>query len=166
MERSQANLAHEEHVLRLPTPRLRNAEPFGHVAQSERGFLHRLGRLVLYSCLIVLGLVMLSGFGAVVGIGPGCGEDARPSEARAALGAMKDRARVVYQKNPTLKEITFDDLGIGKTELSGSYFSRENFTCGGTPENWWAQCDNVYESEPRYLRIEANLVQGSASFNR
>ncbi|MCC6151481.1 MAG: hypothetical protein IT461_14615 [Planctomycetes bacterium] len=93
-------------------------------------------------------------------------DEVRAAEARAALGAMKDRARVVYQKNPTLKEISFDDLGMGKIELSGSYFSSENFTCGGTPEKWWAQCDNVYESEPRYLRIEANLVQGSASFNR
>jgi hypothetical protein len=143
-----------------------SSEPFGYGVHTGGGFLHRLGRLVLYSCLIVLGLVVLSGFGAVVGIGPGCGEDARPSEARAALGAMKDRARVVYQKNPTRKEISFDDLGMGKTELSGSYFSRENFTCGGTPDKWWAQCENVYESEPRYLRIEANLVQGSASFNR
>ncbi len=60
-------------------------------------------------------------------------EEARTTEARSALGAMKDRARVVYQRNAGLKNIIFDDLGVSNGELDGSYFKRENFNCGGTP---------------------------------
>ncbi len=166
MENTHSNLATQEYAVRLPRQPMRSAEPFGHAAQPARGFLFRLARLLVISGLCLILLAVLGAFSAVIGIGPGCGEDFKPSEARAALGAMKDRARVVYQKTPGVRKITREDLGLGRAELQGSYFNAANYTCGGTPEKWWAQCENVYESEPRHLRVEVDLVRGSATFNR
>lgn len=131
-----------------------------------RSFFHRLARLLVISGICLIVLAVLGGFSAVVGIGPGCGEDPKHSEARATLGAMKDRARVVYQRSPESKTINMKDLGLGENELRGSYFREDNFTCGGTPKKWWAECKNVYGSEPEFLRIECDLVTGSSSFNR
>lgn len=87
-------------------------------------------------------------------------------EARAALGAMKDRARVVYQRNPELKTITKKDLGLAKDELNGTHFKDEDYSCGGTPEKFWAKCRGVFEDEPYDLELSGNLRVGSASFNR
>lgn len=93
-------------------------------------------------------------------------EEARSSEARAALGAMKDRARVVYQRTPTAT-INKASLGLGTTELNGSYFNDGNYTVGSTTVNAWAaSCSGVYSSTPSQLTVTADLVAGSASFNR
>jgi prepilin-type N-terminal cleavage/methylation domain-containing protein len=92
-------------------------------------------------------------------------EEARSSEARAALGAMKDRARVVYQRTPGA--VTKAQLGLGSTELNGSYFNDGNYTVTSTAANAWvAQCTGVYSSSPTALNVTADLVAGSASFNR
>lgn len=94
------------------------------------------------------------------------GEPPNSSEARAALGAMKDRARVIYDRRPELTEIRKEDLGLGATELDGTYFKNNDYTCGGTPESWWAECRDVFSAEPRHLRLECNLKTGEARFNR
>ncbi|CAG0998067.1 Fimbrial protein [Gammaproteobacteria bacterium] len=93
-------------------------------------------------------------------------DEARSAEARAAMGALKDRARVVYQRNPSA---TLDkaSLGLGSTELNGSYFTDANYTVTSTsPTNWQVQCDGVFSSAPTDLTVTANIVSGSATFNR
>jgi len=93
-------------------------------------------------------------------------EEARSSEARAALGAMKDRARVVYQRTPTAT-IDKASLGLGATELNGSYFSDASYTVDdATVTSWDASCASVYSATPTSLTVTANLIAGSASFNR
>ena len=93
-------------------------------------------------------------------------EEARSSEARAALGAMKDRARVVYQRTPSAR-LDKPALGIGRTELTGTYFSDANYTVTSTnPWAWSAQCSGVYKAAPRDLIITANLLRPEATFNR
>lgn len=166
METVHSNRTCQDLDVRLPQQRTHGSEPFGHADHPVRGFFHRLARLLVITGLCLIVLAVLGGFSAVVGIGPGCGEDSKPSEARAALGAVKDRARVVYQRSPESKTINMKDLGLGARELSGSYFKEDDFSCGGTPKKWWAECRNVYDSEPRNLRVEVDLVGGSATFNR
>ena len=92
-------------------------------------------------------------------------EEARSSEARAACGAMKDRARVCYQRDPNMK-IEMASLGLGKTELDGSYFSYDDYEVSGTAEEFVVRCKNVFSDEPYDLICTANLKTGSASFNR
>ena len=93
-------------------------------------------------------------------------EEARSSEARAALGAMKDRARVVYQRTPAAT-IDKNSLGLGATELNGSYFNDASYTVTTTTVTAWvAQCAGVYSATPTQLAVTANLVAGSATFNR
>ncbi len=95
----------------------------------------------------------------------GCGE-ARSSEARAALGAMKDRARVVYQRTRKVPQ-SIEDLELGPAELSGSYFSAKDYTITGTSaRNWSATCKGVFSAEPTHLKLTANIINGSAAFNR
>jgi type II secretory pathway pseudopilin PulG len=93
-------------------------------------------------------------------------DEARSSEARAALGAMKDRARVVYQRNPMGGEK--HSLGLGPTELNGSYFTDANYSVDSpNPLNWGARCTGVYVKSPPYdLEIRANLISGVGTFNR
>ncbi|CAG0958528.1 hypothetical protein PLCT2_00619 [Planctomycetaceae bacterium] len=79
---------------------------------------------------------------------------------------MKDRARVIYQRTAGLAEVRKEDLGLGADELDGKHFKQSDYACGGTPEKWWAQVDNVFSAEPRHLRIESNLVTGESRFNR
>lgn len=92
-------------------------------------------------------------------------EEARSSEARAALGAMKDRARVVYQRSGTAPT-TLTALGISTNELTGSYFNSGNYGCAGTANAWTANCSGVYTSGSTSLVVTADLIQGSATFNR
>lgn len=93
-------------------------------------------------------------------------EEARSTEAKAALGAMKDRARVVYQRNPATT-LDKNSLGLGPTELNGSYFTDASYTVTATsPTNWQAQCAAVFTASPTAVVVTANLVSGSASFNR
>ena len=92
-------------------------------------------------------------------------EEARSSEARAACGAMKDRARVCYQRDPNMK-IEMASLGLGKTELDGSYFSYDDYEVSGTAEEFVVRCKNVYSDEPYDLICTCNLKTGEARFNR
>lgn len=92
-------------------------------------------------------------------------EEARSSEARAALGAMKDRARVVYQRAGAAPG-NLTALGISTSELTGSYFNSGNYSCAGSANVWNATCTNVYTSGSTDLVVTANLIQGNASFNR
>lgn len=110
----------------------------------------------------ILGILML----AAIPLIASNTEEARSSEARAALGAMKDRARVVYQRTPSAR-LDKSALGVGPTELSGIYFSDPDYTVTSVnPWAWSAQCRGVYKAAPRDLVITSNLVQGDASFNR
>jgi len=89
----------------------------------------------------------------------------RSAEARAAMGAMKDRARVVYHRTGKAPR-SFKELGLSDAELTGSYFTEKNYALGGSAENWWCSCSNVYTSAPSFLEMRADLSNGSASFNR
>lgn len=79
---------------------------------------------------------------------------------------MKDLARVIHSRKPDLREIRKEDLGLDATELEGKHFRQSDYTCGGTPDHWWAQCEGVFESEPHHLRIEGSLRTGQFKFNR
>jgi hypothetical protein len=92
-------------------------------------------------------------------------DEARASEARAAAGAMKDRARVVYQRTGKAP-MTLEELGIGKEELSGTYFEADNYSISGTAEEFVITVRGVYSDEPYDLVLTANIVAGSAKFNR
>lgn len=93
-------------------------------------------------------------------------DEARSSEARATLGAMKDRARVVYQRTGK-PPATFVELGMSEVELSGSYFDASQYRIiNASPEQWTARCDGVYSIAPMELIVTANLETGKASFNR
>lgn len=92
--------------------------------------------------------------------------EARSSEARAALGAMKDRARVVYQRTG-VRNVDKASLGIGPTELQGTYFTDADYSVtSGNPWSWSAQCRGVYSKAPYDLIITADLIKGDARFNR
>ncbi|MCC6150947.1 MAG: prepilin-type N-terminal cleavage/methylation domain-containing protein [Planctomycetes bacterium] len=91
--------------------------------------------------------------------------DARSSEARAALGVMKDRGRAVYQRNKTVPR-NLNALGIKTSELKGTYFSHTNYSCRGSATAWTATCTRVFDDGPTSLTITSNLNSGSARFNR
>jgi len=93
------------------------------------------------------------------------GEDAKTSEARATLGALKDRARVVYHQTKIAPQ-SLDELGVSDNELTGNYFTRTNYTVGGNAKKWWAKCTGVFSAEPTYLYLESDLETGASSFNR
>lgn len=116
---------------------------------------------IAFVLVLVIGVVVLSQVPLIQN-----GDPPNASESRSALGAMKDRARVICQRRPELTEIRKEDLGLGGTELDGEHFKQSDYTCGGTPEKWWAQCEEVFEVEPRHLRLECNLKTGEARFNR
>lgn len=87
------------------------------------------------------------------------------AEARAGAGALKDRARVVHmrtQKAPT----SLEDLGVGETELSGSYLTASDYSISGTVEEWVVTVRGVFSDEPHDLVLTVNLSTGQASFNR
>ncbi len=128
--------------------------------QENRVKLHKLNVLVL--CLtILIGVVLLLPSGPSPKVEP-----PRSEEARTVLGAMKDRARQIHRRNPGLSAVTMKDLDFFDSDLNGTYFHAGDYTCGGTPESWWAECHNVYSAEPRHLRLECNLKTGEARFNR
>lgn len=93
-------------------------------------------------------------------------EEARSSEARAALGALKDRARVVYQRTPTASVTTIAGLGISTQELTGTYFTSSNYGVSLASGNFTGNCSGVYSAGATALEVTANMVSGSASFNR
>lgn len=117
--------------------------------------------------VLVLCLAILAGVVLLLPSGPSPKvEGARPEEARTRLQLMKDRARQVHRRDPAQAGITMKDLDFFDSDLAGSYFRAGDYTCGGTPESWWAECHNVYSAEPRHLRLECNLKTGEARFNR
>jgi prepilin-type N-terminal cleavage/methylation domain-containing protein len=124
---------------------------------SNKGF-------TLIELLIVVVIVGILALAAIPLIASNT-EEARSSEARASLGAMKDRARVVYQRSPNTTW-ALNTLGINSTELAGSYFTSASYTLSGTGATFGASCANVYTATPTQLDCNANLVTGSATFNR
>ncbi len=117
--------------------------------------------------VLILGLVVPAvGVMAFWPIQPSGVEEPRPSEARAALGAMKDRARVVYQRTGKIPQ-TMAELDMPRGALAGSEFQPADYVVLGGPHNEWkAKCVGVYDSEPRDLIVTADLVGGSSTFNR
>jgi type II secretory pathway pseudopilin PulG len=112
--------------------------------------------------LVAFGILAL----AAIPLNQSSGHEARSSEARAALGAMKDRARVVYERTGKVPK-SLEDLGMAPEELNGSYFNAKNYSVTGTSaQNWSATCTGVFNAEPRNLNVTANIINGSASFNR
>ena len=61
--------------------------------------------------------------------GPAFTELAQPTEARAALGALKDRIRVMYEKNGKRVDANWrvEDC-LPEQELTGTYFSPKDYT--------------------------------------
>jgi hypothetical protein len=113
--------------------------------------------------LLLLSVLLL----AAIPLAPcGCGGEAKSSEARAALGAMKDRARVVYQRTGKAPA-TLKELGLTDVELRGSYFNASSYRItNADPERWTAACSGVYSAAPRELIVTADLAKGRATFNR
>lgn len=89
---------------------------------------------------------------------------ARSSEARATLGALKDRARVAYLRNNTVPK-TLEDLRMKPEEITGAFFKASDYSFGGTAEEWRAVCANVFADEPKFLGIRANLITGKSVFS-
>lgn len=110
----------------------------------------------------LLGILLLAFFPFIIPRAPS--EEARSSEARAALGAMKDWARVVYGRTQLAPGL--GDLGLGPSELNGSYFTHVDYSCGGDARHWSAKCRDVYKSPPHDLIVTVDLETGSANFNR
>lgn len=117
--------------------------------------------------VLILGLVVPAvGVMAFWPIQPSGVEEPRPSEARAALGAMKDRARVVYQRTGKIPQ-TMAELDMPSGALEGDEFSmRDYIVLGGNASEWKAKCIGVFEVEPRDLVVTVNLARGSCTFNR
>jgi prepilin-type N-terminal cleavage/methylation domain-containing protein len=93
-------------------------------------------------------------------------EEARSSEARASLGALKDRARVVYQRTPgAIADVAA--LGVAASELGGSYFTDANYTFSSTAAGaCTGTCTGVYSAAPTSLILTGSVVTGSSGFNR
>ena len=127
------------------------------VHNKKKGF-------TLIELLIVVVIVGILALAAIPLIASNT-EEARSSEARASLGALKDRARVVYQRT-SAAPTTLTALGVATTELGGSYFSSTNYAVGGTVTAWLANCSGVYSSAPTALNLTADLLTGAATFNR
>lgn len=130
------------------------------IARSSKWRLHAsVWGVLLFSFLIMGAVVWVN----AVNWGP---HEATSSEARAALGMLKDRARVVYERTGKVPR-DFAELGVREHELLGTYYKPANYIIvGGTPECWSAVCTGVYESQPKHLIVTADLVSGKASFNR
>jgi hypothetical protein len=141
----------------LPALRARASETAGPRA-LEKWFN---GVFVLALLTLILFVLAYATFPMIASDGGGV---ALSSEARAALGLMKDRARVVYER--TGKAPGMDDLGLGPVDLEGSDFHYSNYSCGGDAKHLWAKCTGVYKSEPLDLMVTADLETGSATFNR
>jgi prepilin-type N-terminal cleavage/methylation domain-containing protein len=124
---------------------------------NKRGF-------TLIELLIVVVIVSILSIAAIPIISSNT-SDARSSEARAALGTLKDRARTVYQRTKVVPS-TLAALGVTANELGGTYFTNANYSYGGTATAWTGTCSGVYASTPTSLIITSNLNNGSASFNR
>lgn len=117
--------------------------------------------------VLILGLVVSAvSVLALWPLRPSGVEEPRPSEARAALGAMKDRARVVYQRTGKTPQ-TMAELDMPNGALEGDEFSLGDYIVrGGNANEWKAKCVGVYDSEPRDLVVTADLVGGNCYFNR
>jgi len=127
------------------------------VQNKKKGF-------TLIELLIVVVIVGILALAAIPLIASNT-EEARSSEARASLGALKDRARVVYQRTSTAPA-NLTALGVAAAELGGSYFTSTNYAVGGVTTAWLANCSNVYTSGETALNLTSNLISGSATFNR
>ena len=147
----------EGYVLRIPPMRKLGRK----VGRALRDFAE-IGVFGWLGVSVLVGILAL----AAIPVHSGGGEDPKSSEARAALGAMKDRARVVYQRTGKVPR-SIEELGLGVTELSGSHFSAKDYSVSATSaENWSATCVGVFSAEPTDLKLTANIVNGSATFNR
>ena len=123
---------------------------------------HGFTLIELLIVVVIVGILAL----AAIPLIQGNVDEARSTEAKAALGAMKDRARVVYQRTGKAPA-TLKELGLTDVELRGSYFDASHYRItNASPERWTAQCSGVYSASPRDLILTANLANGSASFNR
>lgn len=104
------------------------------------------------------------GFTGKLAIGGGAAwTEGASSEARAALGAMKDRARVVYQRNPN-RAVDKAALGLGRTELVGQYFTDDSYAVVNTDaRNWVATCKALNTDGP-ILAVVADITTGTTKF--
>lgn len=136
---------------------------------SARKLGRLVGRVMGGTPLQWIGVLLLLGVLALAAIpvtSCGCEGEARSSEARAALGSMKDRARVIYQRTGKAPG-TLKDLGLGQYELRGSYFTENNYRITNSdPKSWTAACTGVYSAAPQELVLTADLENGKCDFNR
>jgi hypothetical protein len=102
------------------------------------------------------------------GAAPLCAELAQPAEARAALGALKDRLRVMYEKNGKRVDTHWcvEDC-LPAQELTGTYFSPKDYSLqfdAARPS--WArlQCTGGgYYKGP--LAVEIDLATGASHWS-
>jgi hypothetical protein len=100
-------------------------------------------------------------------------EEASRSEAKAALGALSDRLRVIYQRNGNRADHrwSIEDLGVGADELRGSYFSRKNYSMRWDSSRYEIavfECTGMYADwdEPATVQLEVNLATGQKQFTQ
>lgn len=144
--------------------------PFGSSVAGAKGGIPSWA-IALIATVIIVPLIVVGIFASVPDGAPGprgsdaTVQEARSAEARATLGALGDRARVVYQRSPHTG-LDIKSLGATREELTGRFFDASAYTCGGTPDNWRARCRNVFETGDPDLEITVNLITGKSSFNR
>ncbi|CAG0958584.1 hypothetical protein PLCT2_00622 [Planctomycetaceae bacterium] len=136
---------------------------------SARMLGRSVGRVMGGTPLQWMGVLLLLGVLALAAIpvtSCGCEGEARSSEARAALGAMKDRARVIYQRTGKAPA-NMNDLCFKEYELRGSYFTEKNYRItSANPNSWTAVCTGVCSAAPHELVLTADLENGKCDFNR
>lgn len=86
------------------------------------------------------------------------------SEGRAALGAMKDRARVVYQRTQAAK-LGKNALGLGQTELNGNYYDDSCYTVTNSDVHQWiAMCKPKKAGSGPIVVVIADVTVAKAAF--
>ena len=101
-------------------------------------------------------------------------EEVRSSEARAALGALKDLLRRKYHENGDRADVRWTIADImahhDSRELNGSYFTYKSYTLRwpiGRENVAILSCRDVWsgQQEVTDLELEVNLASGAARFN-
>lgn len=130
-------------------PRIREAAPFG-------------------ACRILLLALLLFAAAPL-----SAAEEASRIEAKATLGALSDRLRVIYQRNGHKADPNWgiDDLGASACELHGSHFTRENYSMRWDPtrkEVAVFECTGRFADwdEPATVQLEVDLATGCKRFTR
>lgn len=119
---------------------------------------HRRRGFTLVELLIVVVIVGILALASVPALLTNT-EDARSAEARAAIGLIRDRARIAVARqglNNTDPGPQISDLGVGDG-LDGAYFNTSDYWVSGQVDNYNIACANAYSEYPWELRVRVDL---------